>query len=110
MKPQEELNAPKAKVETLNETLHELTGEELAQVVGGKSVGGKRTDSGLGRVKGTGYPDCFMQQPPPGDPFGGLMNVETPSNQNNQNNQNYINCDWCFGLYPSCCNPNKHMT
>ena len=35
MKTQEELNVPKEEVETLNEKLHELTDEELAQVSGG---------------------------------------------------------------------------
>ncbi len=35
MKTQEELNALKEEVETLNEKLHELTEEELAQVSGG---------------------------------------------------------------------------
>ena len=35
MKTKEELNALKEEVETLNEKLHELTDEELAQVTGG---------------------------------------------------------------------------
>ena len=35
MKTKEELNALKEEVETLNEKLHELTDEELAQVSGG---------------------------------------------------------------------------
>ena len=35
MKTPEELNALKEEVETLNEKLHELTEEELAQVSGG---------------------------------------------------------------------------
>ncbi len=35
MKTTEELNALKEEVETLNEKLHELTEEELAQVTGG---------------------------------------------------------------------------
>ena len=35
MKTKEELNALKAEVETLNKKLHELTDEELKQVVGG---------------------------------------------------------------------------
>ena len=35
MKSKEELNALKDEVETLNEKLHELTDEELAQVSGG---------------------------------------------------------------------------
>ena len=35
MKTQEELNALKEEVVTLNEKLHELTEEELAQVTGG---------------------------------------------------------------------------
>ena len=35
MKTKEELTALKAEVETLNEKLHELTDEELAQVSGG---------------------------------------------------------------------------
>ena len=35
MKTKEELNALKEEVETLNKKLHELTGEELAQVSGG---------------------------------------------------------------------------
>ena len=35
MKTQEELNEIKEEVETLNEKLHELTDEELAQVSGG---------------------------------------------------------------------------
>ena len=35
MKTQEELNAIKEEVETLNEKLHELTEEELEQVTGG---------------------------------------------------------------------------
>ena len=35
MKTQEELNALKEEVETLNKKLHELTEEELAQVCGG---------------------------------------------------------------------------
>ena len=35
MKTQEELNALKEEVVTLNEKLHELTEEELEQVVGG---------------------------------------------------------------------------
>ena len=36
-KTKEELNELKEEVETLDEKLHELTEEELAQVVGGKS-------------------------------------------------------------------------
>ena len=39
MKSKEELNELKEEVETLDEKLHELTEEELAQVVGGKSGG-----------------------------------------------------------------------
>ena len=35
MKTKEELNALKEEVETVNKKLHELTDEELAQVVGG---------------------------------------------------------------------------
>ena len=35
MKTQEELNALKRELETLNKKLHELTGEELEQVAGG---------------------------------------------------------------------------
>ena len=35
MKTKEELNALKEEVETVNEKLHELTDEELAQVSGG---------------------------------------------------------------------------
>ena len=35
MKTKDELNAQKKEVETVNEKLHELTGEELAQVSGG---------------------------------------------------------------------------
>ena len=35
MKSKEELNELKEEVETLNEKLHELTEEELAQVTGG---------------------------------------------------------------------------
>ena len=35
MKTKKELNALKEEVETLNRKLHELTGEELAQVSGG---------------------------------------------------------------------------
>ena len=35
MKTKEELNELKEEVETLNEKLHELTEEELAQVTGG---------------------------------------------------------------------------
>ena len=35
MKTKEELNETKEEVETLNEKLHELTDEELAQVSGG---------------------------------------------------------------------------
>ena len=35
MKSKEELTAPKEEVETMNEKLHELTDEELAQVSGG---------------------------------------------------------------------------
>ena len=35
MKTKEELNALKEEVETVNEKLHELTKEELAQVTGG---------------------------------------------------------------------------
>ena len=35
MKSKEELNALKKEVETVNEKLHELTDEELAQVSGG---------------------------------------------------------------------------
>ena len=35
MKTKEELNALKEEVETMNEKLHELTDEELAQVTGG---------------------------------------------------------------------------
>lgn len=38
MKTQEELNALKEEVVTLNEKLHELTEEELAQVSGGDGV------------------------------------------------------------------------
>ncbi len=35
MKTKEELNALKEEIETVNEKLHELTDEELAQVSGG---------------------------------------------------------------------------
>ena len=38
MKTQEELNALKEEVETLNRKLHELTEEELAQVSGGDVI------------------------------------------------------------------------
>ena len=38
MKAQEELNALKEEVETLNIKLHELTGEELEQVSGGETI------------------------------------------------------------------------
>ena len=38
MKTKEELNALKQEVETLNEKLHELTDEELAQVAGGFTI------------------------------------------------------------------------
>ena len=34
-KTKDELNAPKEEVESLNEKLHELTEEELAEVTGG---------------------------------------------------------------------------
>ena len=40
MKTKEELNALKEEVETLNKKLHELTDEELAQVVGGNPHAG----------------------------------------------------------------------
>ena len=39
MKAKEELNALKEEVETLNKKLHELTEEELEQVVGGAPHG-----------------------------------------------------------------------
>ena len=39
MKTKEELNALKEEVETLNEKLHELTEEELEQVLGGFEPG-----------------------------------------------------------------------
>ena len=39
MKTKEELNALKEEVETMNEKLHELTDEELEQVVGGVLCG-----------------------------------------------------------------------
>ena len=39
MKTKEELNALKEEVETVNEKLHELTDEELEQVVGGVLCG-----------------------------------------------------------------------
>ena len=38
MKTQEELNALKEEVETLNEKLHELTEDELEQVAGGQRI------------------------------------------------------------------------
>ena len=38
MKTKEELNEIKEEVETLNEKLHELTEEELAQVTGGAAA------------------------------------------------------------------------
>ena len=37
-KTKEELNALKEEVETLNEKLHELTEEEIAQVSGGATI------------------------------------------------------------------------
>ena len=47
MKTKEELNEIKEEVETLNEKLHELTDEELAQVSGGhkKMPGGLSFES-----------------------------------------------------------------
>ena len=41
MKTQEELNALKEEVETLNKKLHELTDEELEQVTGGDVIPGE---------------------------------------------------------------------
>ena len=47
MKTQEELNALKEEVVTLNEKLHELTEEELAQVTGGVAPDGSISCSEL---------------------------------------------------------------
>ena len=52
MKTQEELNALKEEVETLNKKLHELTEEELAQVCGGFLVNnGQESLSGKQRQR-----------------------------------------------------------
>ena len=52
MKTEEELNALKEEVETLNKKLHELTEEELAQVSGGVLPG----DGGPGiELPGDGF-------------------------------------------------------
>ena len=45
MKTKEELNELKEEVETLNEKLHELTEEELAQVTGGARGASPQKDS-----------------------------------------------------------------
>ena len=50
MKTQEELNALKEEVETLNKKLAELTDEELAQVVGGAAAP-QPIYSGAGKVR-----------------------------------------------------------
>ncbi len=44
MKTKEELNEIKEEVETLNEKLHELTDEELAQVTGGGIIRYREND------------------------------------------------------------------
>ena len=44
-KTQEELNALKEEVETVNRKLHELTDEELAQVSGGASSDTSKDDN-----------------------------------------------------------------
>ena len=48
MKTKEELNELKEEVETLDEKLHELTEEELAQVTGGIAVGGLTPGGAVG--------------------------------------------------------------
>ena len=53
MKTKKELNEIKEEVETLDEKLHELTEEELAQVTGGKSGGlSANTPVSLGTIIG----------------------------------------------------------
>ena len=51
MKTKEKLNALKEEVETVNEKLHELTDEELAQVSGGVLPDGGKPDVGLPGVE-----------------------------------------------------------
>ena len=60
MKTQEELNALKEEVVTLNEKLHELTEEELAQVSGGWKIDGSWcTVDCLGRCNSSDCPYSY---------------------------------------------------
>ena len=52
MKSKEELNESKEEVEKLDEKLHELTEEELAQVVGGAPHPSANTLVSLGTILG----------------------------------------------------------
>ena len=50
MKTKEELNVLKDEVETLNKKLHELTDDELSQVVGGCGAGIGDYDHGMSGI------------------------------------------------------------
>ena len=52
MKTKEELNELKEEVETVNEKLHELTDEELAQVTGGRRGGKAQVYLALNTITG----------------------------------------------------------
>ena len=59
MKTKEELNELKEEVETLNEKLHELTEEELAQVTGGAAGGPHSQSASFFIAVGSG--DCVAK-------------------------------------------------
>ena len=59
MKTQEELNALKKEIETLNEKLKELTEEELALVSGGVDLPGDKLDIQFVNEKGISIADKF---------------------------------------------------
>ena len=59
-KTQEELNALKEEVVTMNEKLHELTEEELAQVTGGRPNGlGSEFGCEAGEFVADAYKEAF---------------------------------------------------
>ena len=62
MKTEEELNALKEEVETVNRKLHELTYEELAQVIGGDGLPPILPYEGCTKTPPENYYTCSLRK------------------------------------------------